>query len=74
MFNADLFTKALNKVEHKYLLANLVSMRMRQLTKGEPSLVDPLDMEPIDIALKEISEGLIEPRKPEKTSGDELFG
>ncbi|MBI5814002.1 MAG: DNA-directed RNA polymerase subunit omega [Nitrospinae bacterium] len=74
MFNPELYNKALQKVPQKYLLANLIAMRMRQLIKGDPPMLDPEDMKPIDVALKEISEGLIEPRKEEITPAAELFG
>jgi len=74
MFNPDLYNKALGKVPEKYLLANLVAMRMRQLIKGDPPMLDPEDMKPMDVALKEIAEGLIEPRKEEIPTGGDIFG
>ncbi len=74
MFNTELFAKAQKKVYPKYLMVNLVTMRMRQLMEGADPLVDPEDMSPVNIVLKEIAEGLIQPHKEEITSGDDLFG
>ena len=74
MFNREYYIKATEKIPEKYLLANIVSMRMRQLINGADPLVEDEGMAPIDIALKEIAEGMIEPRKEEIPSGDELFG
>jgi len=36
---------------------------MRQIINGSDPLVEVEDMSPMDIALKEIAEGMIEPRK-----------
>lgn len=75
MFEADFYNKALEKTEKKYLLANLVSMRMRQLINGADPLVEAEDMGPMDIALKEIAEGMIEHRRmDEAPSGEDIFG
>jgi len=74
MFNPDLYNAAVKQVPQKYLLTNLVSMRMRQLIQGADPLVEAGDMPPIDIALKEIAEGMIEPRKLEAATGEEIFG
>jgi DNA-directed RNA polymerase omega subunit len=78
MFNTKDYAIASTKVTHKYLLTNLVSMRIRQLNEGATPLVDPEDMKPIDIALKEIAEGLISyteaVEETEETVEDSLFG
>ena len=74
MFNRELYSQAMKKIPEKYLMANVVTMRMRQLMEGGDPLVDPEDMLMIDIALKEIAEGLIEPHKEEIPSGEDLFG
>lgn len=66
MFNSELFSGALAKVKQKYLLTNIVSMRMRQIARGEPAMVDQKDMDIIDVALKEVSSGLLEPKVPDK--------
>lgn len=71
MFNTELYAKAVKKITDKYLLANIVSIRTRQLINGADPLVDPEDMEPMDIALKEISEGMIEPKKADIFSTEE---
>jgi len=74
MFDPVLYNEAVKKVPKKYLLANLVSMRMRQIINGSDPLVEVEDMSPMDIALKEIAEGVIEPRKLEEVLGEEIFG
>ncbi len=75
MFNTELYQKATEKIPEKYLLANLVTIRMRQLINGADPMVDPEDLKPLDIALKEIIEGMIEPRKAETVmTGEEIFG
>lgn len=74
MFNSDLFTGAMEKIQHKYLLTNIISMRMRQLSRGEPAMVDQKDMEIIDVALKEVADGLLEAKVPEKPlSAESIF-
>jgi DNA-directed RNA polymerase subunit K/omega len=74
MFNSELFTGAMDKIKHKYLLTNIVSMRMRQLSRGEPAMVDQKDMEIIDVALKEVAYGLLEAKVPEKPlTTDDIF-
>lgn len=74
MFNTQLYAEAAAKIDEKYLLANLVSMRIRQLVNGADPLVDPEDLKPMDIALKEIAEGLISVREPDGVSEESLFG
>jgi len=51
-------TDALQRVPNIELLINLVSRRVRQINQGQRPLthVEPR-LEPVDIALKEISEG-----------------
>jgi DNA-directed RNA polymerase omega subunit len=73
MFNVNLLSEAMATVPKKFMMANLVTMRIRQLMSGADPLVDPEDMKYVDIALKEISEGLIEPHKVEVTTSAELF-
>lgn len=75
MFDNEFYSEAARKVPQKYLLANLVSMRMRQLINGADPLVEAEEgMRPMDIALKEIAEGMIEPRKlEEQPSGEDIF-
>jgi DNA-directed RNA polymerase subunit K/omega len=49
-------------------------MRMRQIARGEPAMVDQKDMEIIDVALKEVALGLLEPKMPEKPlTTDDIF-
>ena len=75
MFNTELYRKAAEIIPEKYLLANIVTIRMRQLINGADPMVDPEDLKPLDIALKEITEGMIEPRKAEPVmTGEEFFG
>lgn len=74
MFNSDLYNEAFKVISKKYLLASMVAMRVRQLQQGADPLVEPEDLHPIDIALKEIAEGMIEPRKEEIAAGIDIFG
>ncbi len=74
MFNTRLFAEALDLIQEKYLLTNLVSMRTRQLSSGAEPLVDPEDLEYMDIALKEIVAGKISVREPEEITEADLFG
>jgi DNA-directed RNA polymerase subunit omega len=60
--NAELVHKALEKVTDPYVLINMVSRRMRQLTDspgatGRPLIADAGTLGPADIALHEIIEG-----------------
>ncbi len=74
MFNAKLFNEASKKVPYKYLLANLVSIRTKQIMNGANPLVEVEDAHPIDIALQEIAEGLIEPRQADiLATEDDIF-
>jgi DNA-directed RNA polymerase subunit K/omega len=74
MFNSELFTGAMDKIKQKYLLTNIISMRMRQIARGEPAMVDQKDMEIIDVALKEVALGLLEPKMPDKPlTTDDIF-
>ncbi|MBI4827425.1 MAG: DNA-directed RNA polymerase subunit omega [Nitrospinae bacterium] len=73
MFSLELFTAASKKVPQRYLLANLVTMRVRQLTRGADPLVDPEDMQVVDVALKEIATGMVEPRKEVVPTSEDLF-
>ncbi len=73
MFDSRYLNEALEVVPQKYLLAKLVTMRMRQLIDGADPLVDAEGLEHIDTALKEISEGMIAPHKEEIPTGEDLF-
>lgn len=73
MFSLELYTAASKKVPQRYLLANLVTMRVRQLTRGADPLVDPEDMQVVDVALKEIATGMVEPRKEVVPTSEDLF-
>ena len=73
MFSLELFTAASKKVPQRYLLANLVTMRVRQLARGADPLVDPEDMQVVDVALKEIATGMVEPRKEVIPTSEDLF-
>jgi len=73
MFDSRYLNEALEVVPQKYLLAKLVTMRMRQLVDGADPLVDSEGLEYIDTALKEISEGMIAPRKEDVPTGEDLF-
>lgn len=60
--NAELCKKALEKVGNPNILINLVARRVRQLNSGAGPLSRPLisnghNLEPVDIALREIIEG-----------------
>ena len=73
MFNQELFAKALIKVPEKYLLVNLAAMRTRQLIHGADPLVDPEDLLPLDIALKEICADMISIGPAEETVEEDIF-
>ena len=74
MFDMELFQKATVKIPERYLLVNMVTIRTKQITNGADPLVDPEDLKPVDIALKEISEGMIIPHKEDiLLSGDDLL-
>jgi len=74
MFDAKLYNEASKKVPYKYLLANLVSIRTKQIMNGADPLVEAEGAHPIDIALQEIAEGLIEPKQTDiLTTEDDIF-
>ncbi|MBF0171218.1 MAG: DNA-directed RNA polymerase subunit omega [Nitrospinae bacterium] len=79
MFNTELYAAAAAKIPEKYLLTNLVSMRARQIQdRTSDPMIDPTDLSPIDIALKEIAEGLLTHQwgeeEAEKSDAEKLFG
>ena len=55
MFDTYLYSQAQKKIPHKYLLANVITMRMKQIMEGADPLINPEDMHPVNIALKEIA-------------------
>ncbi len=56
--NTQYLESALQRVPNPETLVNVVSRRVRQLTQGQrPLTLTDGQMEPVDIALKEISEG-----------------
>lgn len=68
--NAELCKKALEKVGNPNILINLIARRVRQLNAGAGPMGRPLisngqDLEPVDIALREIIEGKIGWELPE---------
>ncbi|MCS7337750.1 MAG: DNA-directed RNA polymerase subunit omega [Verrucomicrobiae bacterium] len=68
--NAELCKKALEKVGNPNILINLVARRVRQLNAGvgplgRPLISDGQNLEPVDIALREIAEGKIGWELPE---------
>lgn len=73
MFDSRYLNDALKVVPQKYLLSKVITMRIRQLINGADPLVEHEGLEPLDIALKEISEGMIAPRKEEIPTGEDLF-
>lgn len=60
--NFDYLDAALAKVPNKPLLINLVSRRVKQLNMGQRPMVKPdhPHQENLDIALKEVGEGLLD--------------
>ncbi len=79
MFNTELYAAAAAKVPEKYLLTNMVSMRARQIEdRTSDPMIDPEGLSPIDIALKEIAEGLLTHQWGEEeateSDADALFG
>jgi len=63
MFNLQLYSKALEVIPQRYLLVNVMSMRIRQLQGGVEPLVEPENSSLFDIALKEIVTGKIQVKK-----------
>lgn len=64
----ELIEAAAKKIPNAMVLINVVSRRVRQLNQGHRPLVADADkLTPMDIALKEISEGKVkfEATKPE---------
>jgi DNA-directed RNA polymerase subunit omega len=59
--NVELLELAKNRVSNVPVLINMVSKRVKQLNAGLRPYVKPLslDEEKVDIALREISEGLL---------------
>ena len=57
--NATYLDKAKERMPNIPLLVNVVSKRVRQLNAGQRPLIKPdsLDMDHLDLALKEIAEG-----------------
>ena len=57
--NATYLEKAKERMPNIPLLVNVVSKRVRQLNAGQRPLIKPdtLDMDHLDLALKEIAEG-----------------
>lgn len=54
----------LKKFDSRYSLIVATSMRARQLIDGEESVYDIHKLKPVTIAVKEISEGVIEYKRP----------
>jgi len=73
MFSTELYAEALTKVPEKYLLVSLVARRSRQLIQGADPLVDPEDLKPIDIALKEVCAEMITIEPSETVTEEDLF-
>lgn len=77
--NAELVDEALKRVPNRYVLVNLVSRRVRQLTAGggrigRPLVTNTANLGAADIALREIIEGKMgfdmpEIVKPTRTAG-----
>jgi DNA-directed RNA polymerase subunit omega len=61
--------KALTKVGNAFILAILLSERVKELRQGAKPLVETDSKNPTEIALKEISEGKITYKLPEGTHG-----
>ncbi|MFW2331210.1 MAG: DNA-directed RNA polymerase subunit omega [Nitrospinota bacterium] len=71
----EYYEKALKKADlQKYLLTNLIALRVRQLHEGSEPLVESDGLTLANIALKEISEGAIEPRKDLEAEVEDIFG
>lgn len=74
MYDSDLFDKAVEIVGGKYLLTNLISLRIRQLKDGSDPMINPEGLGEVDIVLTEIVEGLLAPRRAEVAPGaEDLF-
>ena len=58
--NIELVNAAKTRIESVPVLVNMVSQRVRQLNNGERPLVKPaVGEEKVDVALREIAEGLL---------------
>ncbi len=57
--NEDKKADSSNKIENVFELINLASKRVRELVSGAPKLIQEETEDPIQIALREISEGKI---------------
>jgi len=59
--NIELVNTAKERIQSVPVLVNMVSQRVRQLNNGERPLVKPsVGEEKVDIALREITEGLLD--------------
>lgn len=60
--NFDYLDAAASRISNKPLLINLVSRRVKQLNMGQRPMVKPdhPHQENLDIALKEVAEGLLD--------------
>lgn len=62
LMNFDYLDAAASRISNKPLLINLVSRRVKQLNMGQRPMVKPdhPHQENLDIALKEVAEGLLD--------------
>ena len=60
MADQSLLTKAMDRVQNRFLLTNLLAMRIMQLRKGSEPLIETDEKDFETIALKEIVEGKLE--------------
>ncbi len=57
MADQSLLTQAMDRVQNRFLLTNLLAKRIMQLLKGSEPLIETEDKDYETIALKEIVEG-----------------
>jgi DNA-directed RNA polymerase omega subunit len=57
MADQSLLTQAMDRVQNRFLLTNLLAKRIMQLRKGSEPLIETEDKDYETIALKEIVEG-----------------
>ena len=77
--NKPALDKLLDKADSKYALIIMGAKRARQITEHSPEMLEGGTVNPVSIALKEISEGKVHciqtgPAAPEKSLSDEEQG
>jgi len=64
--------RALEKISNRYLLVVLAAKRSRQLNRGAPAQVEVKRKKWTTVALDEVSEGKVQPKRPEEPKTEAL--